>query len=57
MRELVYKYADVYTKPGKPVAYDIKHKIELLGPESLYVTTGCKEWVKKKLQEVKNHLK
>ena len=32
IRELVYKYADVYTKPGKPVVYDIKHKIELLGP-------------------------
>ena len=33
MRELVNKYADVFTKPGKPIARDIKHKIELLYPE------------------------
>ena len=32
MRELVNKYADTYTKLGKPVAGDIKHKIELLEP-------------------------
>ena len=32
MRELVNKYADVFTKPRKPVARDIKHKIELLNP-------------------------
>ena len=32
MRQLVIKYAAVFTKPGKPVAWDIKHKIELLEP-------------------------
>ena len=33
MHELVNNCADVFTKPGKPVAFDIKHKIELLYPE------------------------
>ena len=32
MHELVYKYADIFAKPGKPVAQDIKPKIELLDP-------------------------
>ena len=32
MHELLNKYADIFTKPGKPVAQDIKHKIELLDP-------------------------
>ena len=32
MHELLNKYADVFTKPGKPVAREIKHKIELLDP-------------------------
>ena len=30
MHEFLNKYADVITKPGKPVARDIKHKVELL---------------------------
>ena len=33
MHELVNKYANVFTKPDKPVARDIKHKIMLLDPE------------------------
>ena len=33
MRELVNKYANVFTKPSKPVAREIKHKTELLDPE------------------------
>ena len=32
MYGLVNKYADVFTKPGKPVACDIKYKIEWLDP-------------------------
>ena len=32
MHELLNKYADVFTKPDKPVAREIKHKIELLDP-------------------------
>ena len=32
MLELVSKYADIFIKPGKSVARNIKHKIELLGP-------------------------
>ena len=32
MRELVNKYADIVTNPDKPVARDIKHKIDLLDP-------------------------
>ena len=32
VRELPTKYADVFTKPGKPVAQDVKHKTELLDP-------------------------
>ena len=32
MQELVIKYADVFTKLGKPVAQDTKHKIEFLNP-------------------------
>ena len=43
LSELVHKYAVVFTKPGKPVAYDIKHIIELLEPKSLCITTSCKE--------------
>ena len=30
MHELLNKYADILIKPGKLVAQDIKHKIELL---------------------------
>ena len=33
MHEFLDKYADVFTKPGKPVARDIKHKIDFLEPE------------------------
>ena len=33
MRELLNKYADVFTKPGISIAKDIKHKIELLDPD------------------------
>ena len=33
MRELINKYADIFTKPSKPFSYDIKHKVELLDPE------------------------
>ena len=33
MLKLVNKYADVFKKPGKPVAQNIKQKNELLGPE------------------------
>ena len=32
MHELINKYDDVFTKPEKPVAGDIKYKIELLDP-------------------------
>ena len=32
MSELVNKYADVFTKLGKSVAQEIKHKIDLLDP-------------------------
>ena len=32
MHELVNKYADVFVKPCKSFAQDIKHKIELLDP-------------------------
>ena len=31
MCELIKKYADVFTKPGKPVGQNIKRKIKLLG--------------------------
>ena len=32
MSELVNKYADVFTKPGKPFAWDIMYKIDFLDP-------------------------
>ena len=32
LSELLYKYAVIFTKPGKTVARDIMHKIELLDP-------------------------
>ena len=32
MHKMVNEYADVFTKKGKPVAKDIKYKIELLDP-------------------------
>ena len=32
IRGLVNQYADVFTKPGKLVAQDIKHKTRLLDP-------------------------
>ena len=30
--EFTNKYADVFPKPSKPIAYDITHHIELLNP-------------------------
>ena len=33
MRELLNKYADVFTKASKPIAQNIKHKIGSLDPE------------------------
>ena len=32
MHKLVNKYADIFTKPVKSFAQDIKYKIELLDP-------------------------
>ena len=56
MHELVNKYADVFTKPGKPVAQDIKHKIELLDPEKPIPHHRLQRISERKFQEVQKHL-
>ena len=55
-RELVNKYADVFTNPSKPVAIDIKQKIELLDPEKPIPHHKLQRISEIKLKEVKNHL-
>ena len=56
MRELVNKYADVFTKPGKPVAWDIKHKTELLDPAKHIPHYRLKRINEMKLQEMQKYL-
>ena len=53
MRELVYKYADVFTKPCKSIARDIKYKIELLDPEKTIPHHKLLRMNAKELQQVK----
>ena len=56
MKELVNKYADVFSKPGKPVARDIKHKIDLLDPSKAIPHHRQQRMSEKELQEVQRHL-
>ena len=57
MHELVNKYADASTKPGKPIARDIKHKIELLDPSKPMTRHRLQRMSEKKVQKMQNHLK
>ena len=52
---LVNMYADVFTKPGKPIAQDIKHKIELLDPAKPIPHHILQKITEKKFQEVQKY--
>ena len=56
MRESFNKYADVFIKPGKPVARDIKHKIELLDPTKPIPHHRLQILSERKFQEVQECL-
>ena len=56
MCKLVKKYAAIFTKPGKPVTQDIKHKIELLDPKKSKPYYRLQIMNQRKIQEVQNHL-
>ena len=56
LSELLNKYADVFTKPGKPVARDIKHKIELLDPAKPIPYHRLQRMSEIELKEVQKHL-
>ena len=51
MYKLVNKYADVFTKPGKAIAQDIKHKIELVDPAKPIPQHRLQRMSERKLQE------
>ena len=53
MRELVNKFANVLTKPGKPVAPDIKYKIEFLDPEKPIPYRRLQRMTEREFQKVK----
>ena len=57
IHELVNNYADIFTKPGKPIAQDIKHIIELLDPAKLLPHHRLQRMSERKLQEMQKHLK
>ena len=56
MCELVNKYADVFTKPGKPVSGDIKHKIRLLDPAKPISCYGLQRISERELQKMQKYL-
>ena len=56
MCELLNNYTDVFTKHGKPIASDIKHKIKLLDPAKLIPHHSLKKISEKELQEVQKYL-
>ena len=57
MHELVNKYADVFTKPGKPVIQDIKHKTKLLDPANPIFLHRLQKMNKIEFKKVRKHLK
>ena len=56
MHALLNKYFGVFTKPGKPVAQDIKHKIEFLDPAKPIPHHRLQRISEIEFQEVQNHL-
>ena len=56
MRELIYKYADVFRKPGKPIAQDIKHKIEFLDPAKHIPHHRLQRISERDLRDMQKHL-
>ena len=56
MLELLNKYAGVFNLPGKPVAPDIKHKIELLDPATPIPHHRLQIISERKLQKVQKNL-
>ena len=59
MRELVTKFAGVFIKPGNPVIWNIKHKIEFLDPSKPIPHHKTKRISELKLnenQKVWNHM-
>ena len=56
MHELLNKFADVFTKPDKPVAWNIKHKIELLDPTKPIPHRRLPIMSERELKKVQKHL-
>ena len=56
MHDLVKKYADVLAKPGKPVEWDIKHKIKLLDPAKPIAHHRLQRMSEREFQKVQEHL-
>ena len=56
MQNLIAKYKEVFSKPGKPMARDIKHRIELLDPAQKIPYHRQQRMSQLELQEVKKHL-
>ena len=56
MHELVNKYSGVFTKPGKPIAQDIKHNIKLLDPIKPIPHHKLQRMNRIKLQKVQKYL-
>ena len=57
MHKLVNKYANVFTKPDKSIARDIKHKIELLDTEKPIPHYRLQRMSEREFQEVQKYLK
>ena len=56
MHDLVNKYADVFTKPGRPVAREIKQKNELLDPAKPIPHHRLQIISERELKQVQKHL-
>ena len=56
MHELVNKYDGVFTKLCKPVARDIKYKIELLDPEKPITHQKLKRMSENKIKKIQKYL-
>ena len=54
--DFLNKYAAVFTKPGRPIARDITHIIELLDPAKPIPRHRLQIKIERELQEVQNNL-
>ena len=56
MGELVNTFADVFAKPGKPVAQYIKYRIELLDPKKPLLHHKLQKVSEREFKKVLKHL-